>query len=103
MKKAKRKWRRWLNKLKKLGIGTRAMNLGMFIIGWILVVFLAVAYVRGFGMKTIISNDSMVPTFHEEEILKIKDVYKRQGYGQSHRQAGTYCQSNPYCCKICRI
>ena len=28
MKKAKRKWRRWLNKLKKLGIGTRAMNLG---------------------------------------------------------------------------
>ena len=64
MKKAKRKWRRWLNKLKKLGIGTRAMNLGMFIIGWILVVFLAVAYVRGFGMKTIISNDSMVPTFH---------------------------------------
>ena len=77
MKKAKRKWRRWLNKLKKLGIGTRAMNLGMFIIGWILVVFLAVAYVRGFGMKTIISNDSMVPTFHEEEILKINQfIYK---------------------------
>ena len=53
------------------------MNLGMFIIGWFLVVGIAVMYVRGFGMKTIISNDSMAPTFEEDEILKINQfIYK---------------------------
>lgn len=77
MKKVKRKWKRQVNKIKKLRIGTHAMNLGMFIIGWFLVVGIAVMYVRGFGMKTIISNDSMAPTFEEDEILKINQfIYK---------------------------
>lgn len=75
--KVKRKWKRSINKVKKLRIGTRAVNLGMFIIGWFLVVGIAVMYVRGFGMKTIISNDSMVPTFQEDEVLKINQfIYK---------------------------
>ena len=60
--KVKRKWKRSINKVKKLRIGTHAANLGMFIIGWFLVVGIAVMYVRGFGMKTIISNDAMAPT-----------------------------------------
>jgi len=77
VKKVKRKWKRQVNKIKKLRIGTHAMNLGMFIIGWFLVVGIAVMYVRGFGMKTIISNDSMAPTFEEDEILKINQfIYK---------------------------
>ena len=75
--KVKRKWKRSVNKIKKFRIGTRAMNLGMFIIGWFLVVGIAVMYVRGFGMRTIISNDSMVPTFQEDEVLKInRFIYK---------------------------
>lgn len=83
MKKVKRKWTRKLNKLKKWGIGTRAVNLTMFIIGWLLVIGLAVLYVRGFGMKTIISNDSMAPTFHEDEILKINQfIYKISSPGR---------------------
>lgn len=77
MKKQKRKWRRRLNKLKKWGFGTRAANLSMFIIGWLIVVSLAVFYVKGFGMKTILSDDSMMPTFQEDEILKINQfIYK---------------------------
>ncbi len=77
MKKVKRKWKRQINKIKKLRIGTHAVNLGMFIIGWFLVVGIAVMYVRGFGMKTILSNDSMAPTFQEDEILKINQfIYK---------------------------
>ena len=75
--KVKRKWKRSINKVKKLRIGTHAANLGMFIIGWFLVVGIAVMYVRGFGMKTIISNDAMAPTFEEEEVLKINQfIYK---------------------------
>jgi signal peptidase I len=77
MNKAKRKWKRTVGRIKKLRIASRVMNLGMFIIGWFLVVGIAVLYVRGFGMKTIISNDSMEPTFQEDEILKINQfIYK---------------------------
>lgn len=76
MKKLRRKWKRASKKLKKLGVGTRAVNLGMFIIGWLLVIFIAIMCIRGFGMKTIISDDSMAPTFHEDEILRInKFIY----------------------------
>ena len=74
MKKFTRKLKRMTGKIKKLRIGTRAMNLAMFIIGWFLVVGIAVMYIQGFKMKTIVSNDSMVPTFQEEEILNINQV-----------------------------
>lgn len=75
--KVKRKWKRSIYKVRKLRIGAHAMNLGMFIIGWFLVVGIAVMYVRGFGMKTIISNDAMAPTFEAEEVLKINQfIYK---------------------------
>ena len=40
--KVKRKWKRSIYKVKKLRIGAHAMNLGMFIIGWFLVVGIAV-------------------------------------------------------------
>jgi len=77
MKKFKRNYKRFIGRLKKLKIGTRAMNLSMFIIGWFIVIALAIAVVQGFGIKTVVSNDSMIPTFEEEEILKInKVIYK---------------------------
>lgn len=74
MKQVKRKWKRLKGKYKKLKIGTRAMNVGMFIIGWILVVALAIMYVQGFCMKTVVSNDAMVPAFEEDEVVKINQV-----------------------------
>lgn len=74
MKKYKRKIKRFKGKLKKLNIGTHAANLAMFIIGWFVVVAFAVALVRGFCIKTVVSNDSMSPTFEEEEILNLNQV-----------------------------
>ena len=77
MKKFNRKFKRFIGRLKKLKIGTRAMNLAMFLIGWFLVIGLSISMVQGFGIKTVVSNDSMIPTFEEEEVLKInKVVYK---------------------------
>ena len=77
MKKYRRKIKQFIGRIKKLKIGTRAMNLAMLIIGWFLVVGFAIALVQGFQIKTVVSNDSMIPTFEEEEVLKInKVVYK---------------------------
>ena len=77
MKKYRRKFKQFIGRIKKLKIGTRAMNLAMLIIGWFLVVGFAIALVQGFQIKTVVSNDSMIPTFEEEEVLKInKVVYK---------------------------
>ena len=77
MKKYRRKFKQFIGRIKKLKIGTRAMNLAMLIIGWFLVVGFAIALVQGFQIKTVVSNDSMFPTFEEEEVLKInKVVYK---------------------------
>lgn len=77
MKKFNRNLKRFIGRLKKLKIGTHAMNLAMFIIGWFLVITISISMVQGFGIKTVVSNDSMIPTFVEEEVLKInKVVYK---------------------------
>ena len=77
MKKYRRKFKQFIGRIKKLKIGTRAMNLAMLIIGWFLVVGFAIALVQGFQIKTVVSDDSMIPTFEEEEVLKInKVVYK---------------------------
>ena len=77
MKKYRRKFKQFIGRIKKLKIGTRAMNLAMFIIGWFLVMGFAIALVQGFHIKTVVSNDSMMPTFVEEDVLKInKVVYK---------------------------
>ena len=77
MKKFNRNLKRFIGRLKKLKIGTHAMNLAMFIIGWFLVIAISISMVQGFGIKTVVSNDSMIPTFVEEEVLKInKVIYK---------------------------
>ena len=77
MKKYRRKFKQFIGRIKKLKIGTRAMNLAMLIIGWFLVIGFAIVLVQGFQIKTVVSDDSMVPTFEEEEVLKInKVVYK---------------------------
>lgn len=74
MKKYRRKIKRFKGKLKKLNIGTRAANFAMFIIGWCVVVALAIALVRGFHIKTVVSSDSMSPTFEEEDVLNLNQV-----------------------------
>lgn len=74
MKTYKRKIKRYIGKIKKLNIGTRAVNLAMFIIGWFVVVAFAIALVQGFCIKTVVSNDSMIPTFEEEEVLNLNQV-----------------------------
>ena len=66
MKKYRRKFKQFIGRIKKLKIGTRAMNLAMLIIGWFLVVGFAIALVQGFQIKTVVSDDSMIPTFEEE-------------------------------------
>lgn len=77
MKKYRRKLKRFIGKVKKLKIGTKAMNIAMLVIGWFLVIGIAIALVQGFHIKTVVSNDSMSPTFEKEDILKInKVVYK---------------------------
>ena len=77
MRKYKRKWNRFVKKFKKTGFGNKAMNMTMFIVGWILIVFAAILYVKGFGLKTLISNDAMIPTFQQEDVLKInRFIYK---------------------------
>ena len=54
MKKFNRKFKRFIGRLKKLKIGTRAMNLAMFLIGWFLVIGLSISMVQGFGIKTVV-------------------------------------------------
>ena len=43
MKKYRRKFKQFVGRIRKLKIGTRAMNLAMFVIGWFLVIGLAIA------------------------------------------------------------
>lgn len=74
MKRAKRKFRRKISQFKKLKIGTRAVNLAMFIIGWVIVIALAWLYVIGFRTETIISDNAMSPTYEEEAVIRINRV-----------------------------
>ena len=74
MKRAKRKFRRKISQFKKLKIGTRAVNLAMFIIGWVIVIALAWLYVVGFRTETIISDNAMSPTYEEEAVIRINRV-----------------------------
>ena len=71
MKKRKRRIRRKVSRFKKMKIGAKALNLGMFVIGWAIVVALAWLYVIGFRTETIVSDNAMSPTYEEETIVRI--------------------------------
>ena len=74
MNKVKRKLKHKIHRFKNLKIGAKAMNLVMFVIGWFIVVLLAWGYVSGFGLKTIVSDNAMSPTFEEEEVVRMNQV-----------------------------